>query len=101
MSAQTQEVVPTESITTETETETETTRIPTNKGLFLPDSVPEEFKDNTFLQAIRSAKQTLGSVETGLSAKSEFELYYQTGSSKLDLSILQKRAQNVDIRYSK
>merc|ERR1712113_855191 len=83
-----------EAITEETETATATvtsteTTTTGSHGLFLPDSVPDEFKDDSFLRAIRSAKQTLGSVETGLSAKSEFELYYQTGSSKLDLSILQ------------
>ena len=69
--------------------------------LFLPASVPEEFKDSSFLEAIKSAKQTLGAVETGLSAKSEFELYFQTGSKCLDLAMLHKRAQNVDIRHSK
>lgn len=69
--------------------------------LYLPDSVPDEFKDESFLKGIKAAKQTLGSVETGLSAKSEFELYFQTGPSLIDYKTLQKRAQNVDIRYSK
>ena len=69
--------------------------------LYLPDSVPDEFKDESFLKGIQAAKQTLGSVETGLSAKSEFELYFQTGPSSIDYKTLQKRAQNVDIRYSK
>eukprot|EP01084_Bolivina_argentea_P177964 307702_1 len=78
-----------------------TSTMTSSPSLFLPDSVPDEFKDNTFLDAIKSAKQTLGSVETGLSAKSEFELYFQTGPSTLDYTTLHKRAQNVDIRHSK
>ena len=76
-----------------------TTTAPTK--LFLPDSVPDEFKDESFLNAIKTGKQTLGLLETGLSAKSEFELYFQTGPSDLDLNILWKRAQNIDIRHSK
>lgn len=72
-----------------------------SSSLYLPDTVPDEFKDDTFLSAIKAAKQMLGTEETGLSAKSEFELYFQTGPAVVDYKTLQKRAQNIDIRYSK